>query len=108
MAGQLVATDSAVRARIRRSVQSPSGRAVLAVLRDNLGAPLTATQIAERGCVSVNSARDQAYRLAQLGWARQTTARTGAAGSMPAMAWQVTPRGMDYCAAYLERSVTRG
>jgi len=54
--------------------------------------------------VSTSAARDQAYRLARLGWATQTTVPTG---SMPAMAWQVTPRGLVYCDDYLERSVSR-
>jgi len=90
-----IATDSEVRARLRRAVQSPSGIAVLRVLREHLGAPLPASTIARLGYVSSTAARDQAYRLARLGWASQTTVSTG---SMPAMAWQITPRGLEYCA----------
>lgn len=105
MAEHGIATDSEVRARLRRAVQAPSGQAVLAVLRDNLGAPLTAARISLLGHVSTSAARQQAYRLARLGWATQSTTSTG---SMPAAAWQITPHGMRYCAAYLERSENRG
>lgn len=96
--GPEIATDSEVRARLCRAVQSPSGVAVLRVLRENLGAPLPASTIARLGFVSNTAAREQAYRLARLGWASQTTVSTGSAGSMTAMAWQITPRGLEYCA----------
>jgi hypothetical protein len=99
-----IATDSEVRGRLRRAVQSPSGVAVLRVLREHLGAPLTASTIARLGFVSTSAARDQAWRLARLGWARQTTVSTG---SMPAMAWEITPRGLAYCSTELpERRVS--
>lgn len=98
-----IATDSEVRGRLRRAVQSPSGVAVLRVLREHLGAPLTASRIAGLGFVSTTSARDQAWRLARLGWARQTTVSTG---SMPAMAWEITPRGLAYCSTTTDRRVS--
>lgn len=79
--------------RYRRSLKSPSGKAVCAALA---GSPerMTAREIATKAYVSQVCARDHAYRLAKLGYATESKVRVP--GCRETSAWQVTPAGLDF------------
>lgn len=82
--------------RYRRSLQSPSGKAVCRALA-GASEPMTARQIAEKAIVSQVCARDHSYRLAKMGYAVESRVRTP--GRRETMAWQLTPAGIDFTGA---------
>jgi hypothetical protein len=92
--GTTLPGDTIVRARLRRQLLSPSGRAVMLALSENLGAPLTARVLADLAQVSTTAVRDQAFRAARLGYATQSTVSRPSRG--PTMAWQITPAGRAF------------
>jgi hypothetical protein len=85
--------------RLHRCLRSPSGQAVMRTLAGT-DQSMTAQQIADTAHVSDSSARDQASRATQLGYAVQTTVQAGHS-RMPARSWRITERGRDYMIDHL-------
>lgn len=87
-----VTGDPDVRARLARSLRSPSGRAVMAVLAGQPDQTMTARQIADAAGCSPTAVREQAYRASCLGYLVQESV-----GTMPPTAvWRITSTGRLY------------
>ena len=87
-----IASDSAVRFRLRKSLRCAAAAAVTRALANNLGAPIPVGMLATEADVSTSTARLYASRLTQLGYATHTYLP----GPSNPSAWQLTPGGFAY------------
>lgn len=88
-------TDPTYRSIIRKALRTPSGRAVVTALAENVGAPLRAGAIAQTANVSTSAVRKHVYRLMQLGFATQAET-TCPSNGRPVAAWRLTSIGYQY------------